>query len=113
MVSVILGIFPKPEFEIAAASKNFQQALFETGFVIPLLALNYIVSGAALMFRRTAPLGVAIIAPIILVIFFTNTVLDSAWMWGTAHAAIWLALAWKYRSAFIPMWSFTEIGERP
>ena len=103
---VLAGVLPKPDFVVSDASAAFQNALAATGFVIPLLFLTYIVSGALLLRERTAPLGIVMLAPVMVIIFFTNTMLDRAWIWGGANALILAALAWQFRSAFIPLWNY-------
>ena len=59
MALVLLGALPMPPFKLSPASAEFQMALAKTGFVIPILAAVYIVSGASLLFYRTAPLGIS------------------------------------------------------
>ena len=103
---VFAGILPKPGFGLSSASAAFQDALAATGFVVPLLFLTYIVSGALMLRERTAPLGIVILAPVMVIIFFTNTLLDHAWIWGCGNTLILAALAWQFRSAFIPLWNY-------
>lgn len=71
-----MGIVPPPHLKLGNASASFQHALAETGFVDPALAITYVTSTSALCFDRTAPLGVVLLAPIRVIIFLTDTLLD-------------------------------------
>ena len=51
--------------EVAAGAIAFQKALTESHFMDPLLALTCLFGGAALLIRRTAPLGIAMLAPVV------------------------------------------------
>lgn len=102
VVGVIPPLHPRPGTESAA----FQAALGRTGFMFPLLAITYIASACALLLHRTAPLGLVLLAPVAVVIFFTDTLLDTAWLWGTINAVVLAALAWHFRFAFRPLFSY-------
>jgi hypothetical protein len=78
--------------------------------MFPLLAFTYIASALALCFYRTTPLGLILLAPVAVIIFLTDTILDSAWFMGTLNAAILAALAWHFRSSFRPLWTCALIG---
>lgn len=101
----LAGVLPAPHPRISDASAAFQGALAKTGFMFPLLAFTYVASACALFFHRTAPLGLVLLAPVAVVIFFTDVLLDTAWLWGTLNAAILAALAWHFRPAFRPLWT--------
>lgn len=90
------------------AAKAFTDALSQSRFLDPLLALSYLVGGGALLFRRTAPLGLTVLAPVVLVIFTFHLVLSGQWLWGSLNLAWLLVLAWHFRSAFRPLWTYTS-----
>ena len=102
----LLGVIPPLHLKLSSASASFQAALAKTGFVDPALAAIYIASAIALCFERTAPLGVVLLAPVMVIIVLTDTLLDTAWIWGTLHSVTLAALAWHYRSAYRPLWSY-------
>ncbi|UHQ19874.1 hypothetical protein LVB87_01525 [Lysobacter sp. KIS68-7] len=106
MALVLLGLLPPPQLKLSPEDSAFQAALAQTGFIVPALAATYVVAGIAMLFHRTAPLGIVLLAPVMLIIFLTNTLLDTAWIWGTLHMAVLLALAWHFRRAFRPLWTF-------
>lgn len=108
----LIGVLPEPHWdrEMSPASAAFLEALEATGFVIPLLAFTWVASGLAFMFYRTAPLGVALLAPGIVNIFLADTLLDTLWLWAAAHTIPLIALAWHFRSAFRPLWNYAPPG---
>jgi len=105
----LFGILPETHWDkyMSAASITFLAAMEDTGFLVPLLVLNWIASGLALMFYRTAPLGIVLLAPVMVNMFLADTVLDALWLWAVAHAAPLLALAWHFRSAYRPLWDYS------
>ena len=62
--------------------------------------------GAALAVRRTAPLGLVLLAPSVVAIFFFDTFLAGAPLPGLLTAAIWGALALRHFAAFKGLWSY-------
>jgi hypothetical protein len=95
---------PKPTFAQPAA-EAFNGPLFAAPFTDPLLGTSFIVAGLALLFNRTAPLGVAILLPSIVVIFFFHLFLTGQIAWGAGHLLFVLFLLWVYRHAFAPLWN--------
>jgi hypothetical protein len=94
--------------EMAAGAIAFQRALTESQFMDPLLALACFFGGAALLLRRTSPLGIAILAPVVVVIFLFHLVLSGNWLWGTLNLVWFAGLAWCCRRAFTSLWSYIE-----
>jgi hypothetical protein len=102
----LAGLISMPNFEISPQNAVFQEALKSTGFIVPIMALTYVVSGGLMLFRRTAPLGIVLLAPFVLVILFTHLFLNGRPAWGIMHACLLLLFAWQFRSAFVPLWSY-------
>jgi hypothetical protein len=94
--------------EIAPGAVAFQMALAQSRFMEPLLALTCLLGGAALLVRRTSPLGIVILSPVVVVIFLFHLVLSGNWVWGALNLVWFAALAWTCRRAFTPLWRFTE-----
>jgi hypothetical protein len=91
--------------EVTAGAIAFQAALTDSRFMDPLLALACLFGGATLLFRRTSPLGIAVLAPVVVVIFLFHLVLTGNWPWGTLNL-VWLAgLAWWHRRSFSALWN--------
>ncbi len=74
----------------------------------PLLALTCLFGGAALLMPRTAPLGIVVLAPVVVIIFFFHVVLSGNWIWGTLNLIALAGLAWGYRKAFSSLWNYVE-----
>ena len=87
-------------------AKAITSAFTASGVVDPLIAATCLVGGLLLLFRRTTPLGVNILAPLVTGIFLFHVFLTGGWVWGTIHFVVLAALAWLHRSAFKPLWSY-------
>lgn len=58
--------------------------------------------------HRTAPLGIVMLAPVVVVIFLFHVVLTGNWPWGTLNLA-WIAgLGWRYRRGFTALWTYPK-----
>lgn len=92
---------PEPE-----RAKALTSALTSSGLVDPLIAAACLAGGMLLLSRRTAPLGIAVLAPLVFGIFLFHLSLTGDWAWGSLHFGILLVLAWRHRDAFRPLWSY-------
>lgn len=92
--------------EETEAAGALTAALSASGIVDPLIAATCLVGGALLLVRRTAPLGVVVLAPLVGGIFLFHLLLNQSWVWGTLHLGVLLALAWLHRSAYAPLWRY-------
>ena len=81
-------------------------ALHEAQFVDPLLAVSLLGGGALLLFHRTAPLGIVVLAPMIVAFSLFHAVLNGTWWFGAITLTYLLLLAWAYRRAFSALWRF-------
>jgi len=92
--------------DAAQAGTPLEKAMAETGFMNPLLCLACFLGGGAMLFRRTTPLGIVILAPLVVIIFFFHMVLTKSYLWGSLNL-IWLAaLAWQFRNGFDHLWNY-------
>jgi hypothetical protein len=98
---------PKPKFAQLSA-ESFNHAIFANPFMDPLLGVSFMVAGLALFFNRTTPLGVAILMPSFVVIFFFHLFLTGQVVWGAGHLLFLLFLCWVYRRAFTPLWNYSN-----
>ncbi len=92
--------------EPTPAAKAFSDAMNATGFFNPLLMVDYALGGGALLFRRTAPLGLALLAPPVVVIFLFHLRLPGNVAWGGGWALDWVLLAWRCRNGFAGLWNY-------
>lgn len=101
----LLRLIPMPEGTTPAGIAFFA-ALTASGFMLTLLALSFLVGGLLLLLDRTAPLGLVVLAPPIVVIPLYNWLLEAQpFTSGPFVVAIELFLAWYYWDRFKPLWS--------
>lgn len=98
----LLPFLPQPP--ISGAPAQFFGALFATGYMIPLIALTEIVAGLMLLSGRFVPLGLTLLAPVIVNILGFHLFLAPGGVGlPVVVLALELYLAWTYRDAFAPM----------
>jgi hypothetical protein len=89
-----------------ASARAFMDALMATSFFTPLLAVTYLAGASALLLQRTAPLGIALLAPPMAVIFLFHVFLTGMVLWGALWAGSLAVLAWGHRDAFKALITF-------
>jgi putative oxidoreductase len=93
-----------PHLGMRNAALQFFLGLAATGYMLPLLYMTQAAAGAFLLISFYVPLGLAMLAPIIVNIVLFHIFLAPA---GIPLALILLSfevsLAWSYRESFIPM----------
>lgn len=104
--------WPSPR-QPTLAAQAFTDALDAARIINPLLSATYIGGGLSLLFDRTAPLGVVLLAPAIGTIFFFHLVLSGAVVWGTANALCLAILAWSYRDRLSGLWTYAPAVPAP
>lgn len=102
--SLTLG-WPGAVHQPTVPAQAFDNALHHSGFMDPLIGASYLVGGAALAFRRTTPLGLILLAPSVVVIFFFDTFLAASAPVGVATLAVWGLLALRHLPRFHGLWS--------
>lgn len=108
MVVVIYDGMNPPE--TLKPASDFARALDSTGFMNPLIIGSMIVAGAALLFTRTAPLGLIMLAPSIVVIACFHWFLTGNYVWGTIWPVWFLLLVWRFREVFSRLWAVKSEG---
>ncbi|MEG3124960.1 hypothetical protein [Sphingomonas sp. GB1N7] len=93
--------------ETVPAAQHFAQALNDTGFINPALIVDLLIGGVLMLFHRTAPVGLILLAPPILVITGFHWFLSHQYVWGSIWPIWWALLAWRYRHVF------ARLVERP
>jgi len=108
----LLHLIPMPAGTTPAGIAFFA-ALTASGFMLTLLALSFLAGGLLLLLDRTAPLGLVVLAPPIVVIPLYNWLLEAQpFTSGPFVVGIELFLAWYYRDRFRSLWS-TRVSEQP
>ncbi|QDU65033.1 DoxX family membrane protein [Engelhardtia mirabilis] len=94
-----LGFLPLPEG--TEASRAFGAALARTDYMWPLIKVTEIAAGLMVLTGIWVPLGLVLLAPIVVNIAFYNVLLDPAGMpMGIALVVLMLLLAMAYRESF-------------
>lgn len=90
--------------ETVPAAQHFAQALNESGFINPALIVDLLIGGVLMLFNRTAPVGLILLGPPILVITGFHWLLTHKYVWGSIWPVWWALLAWHYRHVFSRLW---------
>ena len=98
MIIVTFGGRHPPEPN--AAAQDFTDALTASGFMNPLLIVDLLIGGALMLFNRTAPAGLILLGPPILVIACFHWLLTHSYVWGGIWPIWFAVLAWHYRAVF-------------
>lgn len=103
MVIVVFGGDQPPE--TVAAASHFTTALNDSGFMTPMLIAVLLAGGAAMLFDRSAPIGLILLAPPIAVITAFHWFLTGNRVWGSVWPLWFALLARRYRRVFARLWA--------
>lgn len=111
LLGIILFVFGLNKFlqflpapEMAGAPAEFFGALIATGYMMPLIAIAEIVSGALLLSNRFVPLALVLVAPVTVNILLFHLVLDIASIpVGGLAFLMNLYLLFTYKKYYDPM----------
>jgi hypothetical protein len=92
--------------DIAQATTDLERVMAQSGFLNPLLCLCCTFGGAALFFRRTSPLGLVVLGPLVVIIFSFHIFITKDYWWGTLNIGLLLALSWHFRKGLKPLWTY-------
>lgn len=84
----------------------FASALTASGFIDPLISITCLFGGMLVLIRRTTPLGLVVLAPLVTVIFLYHLILSGSPAIGAVQLVLLLALAWLHRGVYRPLWSY-------
>lgn len=96
-----LNFIPQPRTPMPEKAMAFAGALMNSGYMMQLIGVTFLIVGVCLVFNRFVPLALALFAPFIVNslafhIFLEHTGLPVA----AVFFALELYLAWAYRAAF-------------
>jgi uncharacterized membrane protein YphA (DoxX/SURF4 family) len=101
-LNFFLHFIPTPP--MSGPPADFAGAMAATGYLFVLVKVTEVVGGALLLAGRYVPLALALLAPVVVNIFFFHAFLAPS---GLAVPIVVLALeiflAWAYRSVYRPM----------
>ncbi len=95
--------------DAAMASTSLERGMAESLFMNPLLCLACLAGGGAMLIRRTTPLGIAILAPLVIIIFCFHMVITKSYVWGSLNLILLAANAWRFRRGFERLWNYSEV----
>jgi hypothetical protein len=100
---------PPPASELA---KQFFTVLMASHYMVFVFALQ-LVAGVLFLFRRTVPLALVLIAPVIVNILLFHALMDPAGIVpGAVATVLWAVVFWRFRWAFRGILSFGEGSPR-
>lgn len=103
-LNMFLNFIPQPKMELPPGAIAFSTALMNSGYIMPMIGVTFLLVGAMLVTNRFVPLALALFAPFIVNSILFHVRLEHS---GLPMAGVFLALelflAWSYRSAFRPM----------
>ncbi|WCT75343.1 hypothetical protein PQ455_09035 [Sphingomonas naphthae] len=97
--------------ETVPAAARFTIALNDTGFMNPSLIAVLLIGGVAMLFDRSAPIGLILLGPPIFVIALFHWFLTHQYVWGSIWPLWAAALAWHYRPVFARLWERRPAAE--
>lgn len=102
-----------PEPALAPGAAAFLAALSRTGYMLPLLWGTEIAAGALLLAGLMVPLGLILLAPVIVNIAgFHLFLAPKAIAPAIVACTLELFLAWKYREEFAPLFRISRAQQR-
>jgi hypothetical protein len=107
-VLVLVGALPGSEYPGSPETKAFTKAIFETGFISPVMSLTYFAAGILVAIKRTAPLGLVLLGPFLVSILLTQLMFEPNPFFGVIIFLFWVLLLWHFRKAYFPLWNFKQ-----
>lgn len=103
-LNMFFNFIPQPKMELPPGAVAFSTALMNSGYMMPMIGVTFLLVGVMLVTNRFVPLALALFAP-----FMVNSVLfhifleHSGLPMSLVFLALELFLAWSYRSAYRSM----------
>lgn len=101
-----LNFIPPPATPLPEPAMAFATALANSGYMLPLIGVTQLVVGVLLLLNRAVPLALVIFAPFIVNALAFHVFLEPSGLPMTGvFLALELLLAWRYRTAFGPLFT--------
>ncbi len=108
-----LHFMPQPTSPPPEGAMAFGIALLKSGYMFPLIKGTELAAGLLLLTRRFAPLGLVLLAPVLVnIVAFHLFLAPEGLGIALVLVAVELGLAWAYRAAFRPLLSATATTPR-
>ena len=99
-----LHFIPQPTSGVPAAAVAFGTALFQTGYMFPLIKGTEVLAALLLLSNRFVPLALLLLAPVVVnIVAFHAFLAPEGIVVAAVHAALVAYLAWAHRKAFAPV----------
>lgn len=98
---LIFGVGSPPPQSVPEAQQFMNWV--DQSFLVWLGGASFLLGGSALLFARTAPFGIVLLAPSVVFIFFFHLTYTGSVVWGGFWLAGLVLLAWTFRDAFRPL----------
>jgi uncharacterized membrane protein YphA (DoxX/SURF4 family) len=99
-----LHYIPQPTTGIPEGALAFGAALFQTGYMFPLIKGTEVLAGLLLLSNRFVPLALLLLAPVVVnIVAFHAFLAPDGIVIAVLHAALVAYLAWAHRKAFAPV----------
>jgi hypothetical protein len=103
-LNAFLNFIPPPSTPLPEGAAAFAGALFQSGYMMPLIGATQLIVGVLLLVNRFVPLALVLFAPFMVNSLAFHLVLERS---GLPMAAIFLGLelylAWCYRGSYRSM----------
>lgn len=103
-IAIVLFSGGQHPVEVDPEANRFTQALNASGFMNPALIVTFLIGGAAMLFNRSAPIGLILLGAPIFVIAGFHWFLTHSYVWGSIWPIWYAILVWHYRQVFLRLW---------
>ncbi|WP_231472043.1 hypothetical protein [Novosphingobium sp. CECT 9465] len=111
-IAIVLLSGGQHPVEVDPEANRFTQALNASGFMNPALIVTFLIGGAAMLFNRSAPIGLILLGAPIFVIAGFHWFLTHSYVWGSIWPIWYVILVWHYRQVFSRLWEPDSAGTK-
>lgn len=111
-IAIVLLSGGQHPVEVDPEANRFTQALNASGFMNPALIVTFLIGGAAMLFNRSAPIGLILLGAPIFVIAGFHWFLTHSYVWGSIWPIWYVILVWHYRQVFSRLWEPNSAGNK-
>jgi len=99
-----LNFMPMPKDGMSEGAIALSMAMLNSGYLLKLVMATQFVSGLLILSNRFVALGLILLAPVLVNIFFFHAFLAPAGLgMASVLSILEIVLAWRYRAAFKPL----------
>ncbi len=103
-LNAFFNFIPQPKTPLPEKAMAFAGALFNSGYMMQLIGVTFLIVAGLLLSNRFVPLALALFAPFVVNSLCFHIFLERSGLpMAAVFAALELWLAWVYRAAYRPM----------